>query len=62
MVVLHKIKWTLKPLVRDASGAFLCLNGYQVRRKVYTLNQKQKDILNQAVKEISNRINALQLA
>ena len=34
----------------------------RVRGKIYTLNQEQKGIFNQAVKEISNRISALQLA
>ena len=47
---------------KSASWLLQRLNGYQVRGKVYTLNQEQKGIFNQAVKEISNRISALQLA
>ena len=47
---------------KSASWLLQRLNGYQVRGKIYTLNQEQKGIFNQAVKEISNRISALQLA
>ena len=47
---------------KSASWLLQRLNGYQVRGKVYTLSQEQKGIFNQAVKEISNRISALQLA
>lgn len=47
---------------KSASWLLQRLNGYQVRGKVYTLNKEQKSIFNQAVKEISNRISALQLA
>ena len=47
---------------KSASWLRQRLNGYQVRGKVYTLSQEQKGIFNQAVKEISNRISALQLA
>ena len=47
---------------KSASWLLQRLNGYQVRGKVYALNQKQKGIFNQAVKEIGNRISALQLA
>ena len=47
---------------KSASWLLQRLNGYQVRGKIYTLNQEQKGIVNQAVKEISNRISALQLA
>lgn len=47
---------------KSASWLLQRLNGYQVRGKAYTLNQEQKGIFNQAVKEISNRISALQLA
>ena len=48
----------------NKSAAWLLqrINGYQVRGKVYTLNEEQKGIFNHAVKEISNRISALQLA
>ncbi len=48
----------------NKSAAWLLqrINGYQVRGKVYTLNDEQKGIFNHAVKEISNRISALQLA
>jgi len=48
----------------NKSAAWLLqrLNGYQIRGKVYTLNQEQKGIFNQAVKDISSRISALQLA
>ena len=46
----------------SASWLLQRLNGYQVRGKVYTLSQEQKGIFNQAVKEIINRISALQLA
>ena len=49
-------------LNKSASWLLQRLNGYQVRGKVYTLSQEQKGIFNQAVKEISNRISALQLA
>ena len=47
---------------KSASWLLQRLNGYKVRGKVYTLDQEQKSIFNQAVKEISNRISALQLA
>lgn len=47
---------------KSASWLLQRLNGYQVRGKVYTLNTEQKGIFNHAVKEISNRISALQLA
>lgn len=47
---------------KSASWLLQRLNGYQVRGKVYTLNQEQKGIFNQAVKDISSRISALQLA
>ena len=47
---------------KSASWLLQRLNGYQVRGKVYTLSQEQKGIFYQAVKEISNRISALQLA
>ena len=47
---------------KSASWLLQRINGYQVRGKVYTLNEEQKSIFNQAVKEISNRISALQLA
>lgn len=48
----------------NKSAAWLLqrLNGYEVRGKVYTLNEEQKDIFNHAVKEISSRIGALKLA
>ena len=38
------------------------LNGSEVRGHIYTLNSEQKDIFNRAVKEIGQRISALQLA
>ena len=47
---------------KSASWLLQRINGYQVRGKVYTLNEEQKGIFNHAVKEISNRISALQLA
>lgn len=47
---------------KSASWLLQRLNGYQVRGKVYTLSPEQKGIFNQAVKDISNRISALQLA
>lgn len=47
---------------KSASWLLQRLNGYQVRGKVYTLNTEQKGIFNHAVKEISSRISALQLA
>ena len=48
----------------NKSAAWLLqrLNGYQIRGKVYTINQEPKGIFNQAVKDRSSRISALQLA
>lgn len=48
----------------NKSAAWLLqrINGYKVRGKVYTLNDEQKGVFNQAVKDISNRISALRLA
>ena len=38
------------------------LNGYEVRGKVYTLNESEKQIFNQAVKEIAEKIGSVQLS
>ncbi len=47
---------------KSASWLLQRINGYKVRGKVYTLNESQKGIFNQAVRDISGRISALQLS
>lgn len=47
---------------KSASWLLQRINGYQVRGKVYTLNEEQKGIFNRAVQDISKRLGALQLA
>lgn len=47
---------------KSASWLLQRINGYQVRGKVYTLNEEQKGVFNRAVQDISKRLGALQLA
>lgn len=47
---------------KSASWLLQRINGYKVRGKVYSLNEEQKGVFNQAVREISSRISALQLS
>lgn len=47
---------------KSASWLLQRINGYQVRGKVYTLNEEQKAVFNRAVQDISKRLGALQLA
>ena len=35
------------------------INGYKVRGRIYTLNEKELEIFNRALKEISNKISSL---
>lgn len=38
-----------------------CLNGYQVRGRVYSLNEEERRIFNTAMLELSARIGSVQL-
>lgn len=38
------------------------LNGYQVRGKVYSLNEKEKEIFNKAMQDLSERFAAVRLS
>ena len=46
---------------KSASWLLQRINGYQVRGKVYTLNEEQKGVFNRAVQDISKRLGALKL-
>lgn len=37
------------------------LNGYEVRGRVYSLNEKEKEIFNQAIQDIAQRIGSVHL-
>lgn len=46
---------------KSASWLHQRINGYCVRGKVYTLNEEQKQIFNNACKDIAKKIGSLQL-
>lgn len=46
---------------KTAAWLYQRINGYKVRGKIYTLNEKEIEILNRALKEIGNKISSLSI-
>ena len=47
---------------KSKAWLFQRINGYRVRGKVYTLNDEQKAILNEAVQDIAKKIGSVHIA